>query len=75
MILYALAEYLPPSELPAYRDLLDELLTDRLPGLVWVEYYKNGEPNLASCPYRPWESGMNFVSILKYCYALKNFHA
>ena len=75
VILYALAEYLPPSELPAYRDLLDELLTDRLPGLVWVEYYKNGEPNLASCPYRPWESGMNFVSILKYCYALKNFHA
>ena len=75
VILYTLAEYLPPSALSAYSDLLDELLLDRLPGSVWVEYYKNGDPNLASCPYRPWESGMNFVSILKYCYALKNFHA
>ncbi len=75
VILYTLAEYLPPHELPAYRDLLNELLKDRVPGLVWVEYYKNGEPNSSSCPYRPWESGMNFVSILKYCCALKALRA
>ncbi len=75
VILYTLTQYLPPHELPAYRDLMDELLSDRVPGLVWVEYYKNGEPNPASCPYRPWESGMNFVSILKYCYALKALRA
>ncbi len=70
VILYTLAEYLSPSDLPEYRDVLDALIDDRVKGMVWTEYYRRGKPSLASCPYRPWESGMNFVSILKYCEAL-----
>ncbi len=70
VILYTLAEHLPASDLAEYRDILDALLDDRVKGAVWTEYYRNGKPSRASCPYRPWESGMNFVSILKYCEAM-----
>ena len=70
VILYTLAERFPPSDLPAYRDLLDELLRDRVTGAVWTEYYRNGKPSAASCPYRPWESAINLCGILAYLNAL-----
>ncbi|MBE6557827.1 MAG: hypothetical protein E7661_02290 [Ruminococcaceae bacterium] len=70
VVLYALTRYVPSVDLPAYRDILDALLDDRVKGLVWTEYYKNGQPSTASCPYRPWESGINLVCILAYCKAL-----
>ncbi len=73
VILYALAEYLP-DEAASYRDLLNALLDDRVQGSVWTEYYRNGKPSLASCPYRPWESGINLVGILKYCGTLPPNH-
>ena len=71
VILYTLAQYLPPADLSQYRDILDALLDDRVRGMVWTEYYRNGKPSPASCPYRPWESGINLVSILKYCEAMR----
>lgn len=70
VILYTLAEYLPAAALSEYCDILDALLDDRVKGMVWTEYYRNGKPSPTSCPYRPWESGMNFESILHYCQAL-----
>ncbi len=70
VILYTLARLLPPEALPAYRDLLDELLADRVTGAVWTEYYRNGKPSAASCPYRPWESAINLCGILAYLNAL-----
>ncbi len=70
VVLYAIAEYMYPEELTAYDDILRELLQDRVKGMVWTEYYQNGQPSAASCPYRPWESGMNLTSILKYLQAL-----
>ncbi|MBP3667395.1 MAG: hypothetical protein J6K29_10165 [Clostridia bacterium] len=66
VILYTLARLLPAADLPAYRDLLDELLADRVEGAVWTEYYRNGSPSPASCPYRPWESAINLCGILAY---------
>ena len=72
VILYTLANALPPTELPEYQDILEALLDDRVKGMVWTEYYRNGKPSPSSCPYRPWESGMNLVSILKYCQALQS---
>lgn len=66
VILYTLAKYLPAEDLPSYRDLLDELLADRVPGAVWIEYYRNGKPFTPSCPYRPWESAINLCGILAY---------
>ena len=66
VILYTLSRLLPAAELSAYRDLLDELLADRVPGAVWTEYYRNGKPYAASCPYRPWESAINLCGILAY---------
>ncbi len=69
VLLYTLAAY-RPAEAEAYRDILDALLEDRVQGSVWTEYYRNGKPSLASCPYRPWESGINLVGILKYCKGL-----
>ncbi len=70
VVLYTLAEYMP-SEALTYRDILHALLDDRVQGAVWTEYYRNGSPSLASCPYRPWESGINLVGILKYCEMLE----
>ncbi|MBE6585775.1 MAG: hypothetical protein E7645_04515 [Ruminococcaceae bacterium] len=69
VILYTLAEY-SPKEANEYRDILYALLEDRVPGSVWTEYYRNGKPSFSSCPYRPWESGINLVGILNYCRAL-----
>ena len=66
VILYTLSRLLPPADLPAYRDLLDELIDDRVTGAVWTEYYRNGRPYAASCPYRPWESAINLCGILEY---------
>ena len=66
VILYTLASLLSPAELPAYGDLLDELLRDRVAGAVWTEYYRSGRPSSASCPYRPWESAINLCGILAY---------
>lgn len=66
VILYALAHAYPPDALPAYRDLLTALLDDRVKGSVWTEYYQGGNPNPASCPYRPWESAINLCGILAY---------
>ncbi len=66
VILYTLARLLPSEALPAYRDMLDELLADRVPGAVWTEYYRNGKPSASSCPYRPWESAINLCGILAY---------
>ncbi len=70
VILYTLAKLLPPADLPAYRDLMDELLADRVIGAVWTEYYRNGKPYDASCPYRPWESAINLCGILAYLHAI-----
>lgn len=69
VILYTIARLLPAEELPAFRDLLDELLSDRVEGAVWTEYYRNGRPSEASCPYRPWESAINLCGILAYAEA------
>ena len=66
VILYTLARLLPAADLPAYRDLLDELLADRVEGAVWTEYYRGGKPSPAACPYRPWESAINLCGILAY---------
>ena len=71
VILYTLARILPRDALPAYRDLLDELLSDRVKGAVWTEYYRNGKPSEASCPYRPWESAINLCGILAYLNAIR----
>lgn len=71
VILYTLARLLPAADLPAYRDLLDELLADRVEGAVWTEYYRNGKPSPASCPYRPWESAINLCGILAYLNAME----
>ena len=71
VILYTAAKLLPTVDLPAYRDLLDELLADRVPGAVWTEYYRNGKPHAASCPYRPWESAINLCGILAYLEAVR----
>lgn len=71
VILYTLSRLLPPADLPAYRDLLDELLSDRVTGAVWTEYYRNGRPSAASCPYRPWESAINLCGILAYLNAME----
>ncbi len=71
VILYTLAHVLPSEDLPAYRDLLDELLSDRVKGAVWTEYYRSGKPSAASCPYRPWESAINLCGILAYLNALR----
>ncbi len=71
VILYTLASLLPPAELLAYRDLLDELLRDRVPGAVWTEYYRCGRPSVTSCPYRPWESAINLCGIMAYLNALR----
>ena len=71
VILYTLARLLPAADLPAYRDLLDELLADRVEGAVWTEYYRNGSPSPASCPYRPWESAINLCGILAYLNAME----
>ena len=71
VILYTLARLLPATDLPAYRDLLDELLADRVEGAVWNEYYRNGKPSPASCPYRPWESAINLCGILAYLNAME----
>ena len=71
VILYTLSRLLPADELSAYRDLLDELLADRVPGAVWTEYYRNGKPYAASCPYRPWESAINLCGILAFLNAVR----
>ena len=71
VILYTLARTLTPQDLPSYRDLLDELLADRVTGAVWTEYYRGGKPSAASCPYRPWESAINLCGILAYLNALQ----
>jgi hypothetical protein len=71
VILYTLAKLLPAADLPAYRDLLDELLADRVEGAVWTEYYRSGQPSAASCPYRPWESAINLCGILAYLNAME----
>lgn len=71
VILYTLSRLLPAADLPAYRDLLDELLADRVEGAVWTEYYRNGKPSPASCPYRPWESAINLCGILAYLEAVR----
>lgn len=71
VILYTLARLLPAADLPAYRDLLEELLADRVEGAVWTEYYRNGSPSPASCPYRPWESAINLCGILAYLNAME----
>ena len=71
VILYTLSRLLPAADLPAYRDLLDELLADRVEGAVWTEYYRNGKPSPASCPYRPWESAINLCGILAYLNAME----
>lgn len=71
VILYTLAKYLPAADLPAYHDLLDELLADRVPGAVWIEYYRNGKPYTPSCPYRPWESAINLCGVLAYLEAMR----
>ena len=71
VILYTLASLLSPAELPAYGDLLDELLRDRVAGAVWTEYYRSGRPSSASCPYRPWESAINLCGILAYLNAIR----
>ena len=71
VILYTLSRLLPAADLPAYRDLLDELLADRVKGAVWTEYYRNGQPSAASCPYRPWESAINLCGILSYLNAIQ----
>ncbi|MBE6732172.1 MAG: hypothetical protein E7564_10835 [Ruminococcaceae bacterium] len=70
VILYTLAKLLPASKLPSYRDLLNALLSNRVEGAVWTEYYRNGKPSLDSCPYRPWESAINLCGILAYLDAL-----
>lgn len=66
IILYTLAKYLSSEDLPAYRDFLDAILEDRVTGAVWTEYYRNGQPSSASCPYRPWESAINLCGIIAY---------
>ena len=71
VILYTATKLIPPEALPAYRDLLDELLADRVPGAVWTEFYRNGRPNPDSCPYRPWESAINLCGILAYLEAVR----
>ena len=71
VILYTLSRLLPPADLPAYRDLLDELIADRVTGAVWTEYYRNGRPYAATCPYRPWESAINLCGILAYLEAVR----
>ncbi|MBQ9150733.1 MAG: hypothetical protein IJX72_00675, partial [Clostridia bacterium] len=71
VILYTLAQILSSDALPAYTDILDALLDDRVEGTVWTEYYRGGKPNPASCPYRPWESAINLCGILAY---LKELH-
>lgn len=71
VILYTLSRLLPAADLPAYRDLLDELLADRVEGAVWTEYYRSGQPSQASCPYRPWESAINLCGILAYLNAME----
>ena len=71
VILYTLSRLLPAADLPAYRDLLDELLADRVEGAVWTEYYRSGQPSAASCPYRPWESAINLCGILSYLNAIQ----
>jgi hypothetical protein len=70
IILYTLAKYLPSEELPAYQDFLDAILDDRVTGAVWTEYYRNGKPSNASCPYRPWESAINLCGIIAYLNAI-----
>ena len=59
------------DEAAAYRDLLDELLADRVEGAVWTEYYRGGKPSPAACPYRPWESAINLCGILAYLNAME----
>ena len=71
VILYTLSRLLPAADLPAYRDLLDELIADRVTGAVWTEYYRSGQPSQASCPYRPWESAINLCGILAYLEAVR----
>ena len=71
VILYTLSRLLPAADLPAYRDILNELLSDRVEGSVWTEYYRNGTPSPASCPYRPWESAINLCGILAYVDAME----
>ena len=71
VILYTIAHVLPSENLPVYRDLLDELLSDRVKGTVWTEYYRSGKPSEASCPYRPWESAINLCGILAYLNAIQ----
>ncbi len=70
VILYTLAKVLPSDALPAYSDLLDALLDDRVQGAVWTEYYRGGKPSPTSCPYRPWESAINLCGILAYLNAI-----
>ena len=71
VILYAMTKLFSAEVLPTYRDLLDELLADRVPGAVWTEFYRNGKPNPHSCPYRPWESAINLCGILAYLNAVR----
>lgn len=70
IILYTLAKYLPAKDLPAYHDFLNAILEDRVTGSVWTEYYRNGKPSKASCPYRPWESAINLCGIIAYLNAI-----
>ena len=70
VILYTASNHLPKEQLGLYRDLLDELLKDRVQGAVWTEYYQGGNPSAACCPYRPWESAINLCGILKFAEAL-----
>ena len=69
------AEYYKKRPCPALcksaADLLDELIDDRVTGAVWTEYYRNGRPYAASCPYRPWESAINLCGILAYLNAVR----
>lgn len=65
VLLYAMAEY-GMTHHPRAKDLLNALLSQRMTGSVWVEYYQSGQPSLHSCPYRPWESAINLLGIITF---------
>lgn len=65
VLLYAMA-MCGMTKHPMAERVLQTLLSQRLEGSVWVEYYQNGQPNLHACPYRPWESAINLLGILTF---------
>lgn len=60
LFLYALAELDKPLAKEIYRKMMD--LRDETG--TWCEYYLDGVPS--GCRYRPWESGINIESAIKY---------